>query len=89
MTEKTFKLQNIEKEIMPPKEQVNHPSHYGGDSTYECIKVLKSWLPAEEFKGFCRANAIKYLCRVGKKDNEIQELEKARWYIDELIKSLK
>lgn len=42
MTEKTFKLQNIEKEIMPPKEQVNHPSHYGGDSTYECIKVLKS-----------------------------------------------
>ena len=30
------------------KEMVNHPSHYGGDTTYECIKVLKAWMSKEE-----------------------------------------
>lgn len=70
------------------KELVNHPKHYGGDSDYECIKVLKAWNTEDEFKGFCKDNAIKYLCRLGKKDNELQELKKAHWYLDELIKYL-
>lgn len=76
----------LESQIMPPKEQVNHPKHYGGDTTYECIKVLKAWNSSEEFIGFCKDNAIKYLCRSGKKDETLQEYKKARWYIDELIK---
>ena len=78
----------LESQIMPPKEQVNHPKHYGGDTTYECIKVLKAWNSPEEFIGFCKDNAIKYLCRSGKKDETLQEYKKARWYIDELIKYL-
>ena len=53
------------------KEFVNHPQHYGGDTTYECIKVLKAWNTPEEFLAFCKDNAIKYLCRVGKKDADI------------------
>lgn len=76
----------LESQIMPPKEQVNHPKHYGGDTIYECIKVLKAWNTPEEFIGFCKDNAIKYLCRSGKKDEVLQEYKKARWYIDELIK---
>ena len=67
------------------KEMVNHPSHYGGDTTYECIKVLKAWMSKEEYQGFLRGNAIKYLCRTGKKDAEIQELNKAKWYLEKLI----
>lgn len=66
-------------------EKVDHPLHYGGDTEYECIKVLKAWLTPEQYKGFLRGNAVKYLCRVGKKDGEKQELEKARWYISKLI----
>lgn len=69
------------------KEMVNHPNHYGGDTTYECIKVLKAWLPKEAYRGFLRGNAIKYLCRVGKKDNELQELKKVAWYVQKLIES--
>lgn len=67
------------------KEEVNHPARYGGDSAYECIKVLKAWLPESEYRGFLRGNAIKYICRLGKKDDCIQELKKARWYIERLI----
>lgn len=69
------------------KENVNHPKHYGGDTPYECIKVLKAWVSDEEYKGFLRCNAIKYLCRAGKKDETVQELKKASWYINKLIES--
>lgn len=69
------------------KEEVNHPERYGGDTTYECIKVLKAWVSDEEYKGFLRCNAIKYLCRAGKKDGIVQELKKSVWYINKLIES--
>lgn len=70
---------------MENKEAVNHPKHYGGDTPYECIKVLKAWMSEEAYEGFLRGNAIKYLCRVGKKDEEVQELKKAKWYLEKLI----
>lgn len=69
------------------KEMVNHPKHYGGDTQYECIKVLKAWLSPDEYKGFLKGNAIKYLCRTGKKDETTQELKKALWYIQKLIEA--
>lgn len=67
------------------KEEVNHPERYGGDTTYECVKVLEAWMSPEEYKGFLKGNAIKYLCRAGKKDEIVQELKKADWYINKLI----
>jgi len=67
------------------KSVISHPDRYGGDTTYECIKVLEAWMPAEQYKGFLRGNAIKYLCRVGKKDETVQELKKAKWYLEKLI----
>jgi len=70
------------------QEMVNHPSHYGGDTTYECIKVLKAWLTPDEYRGFLKGNAIKYLCRVGKKDEALQELNKVTWYVDQLKKEV-
>ena len=64
---------------------VNNPEHYGGkDNIYESIKVIEAW-----GLGFCLGNAVKYISRAGKKDPEklIEDLEKARWYVDrEIIK---
>lgn len=67
------------------KSVISHPERYGGDTTYECIKVLEAWLPPEQYKGFLRGNALKYLCRVGKKDETVQELKKSKWYLEKLI----
>jgi hypothetical protein len=67
------------------KSVISHPERYGGDTTYECIKVLEAWLPPDQYKGFLRGNALKYLCRVGKKDETVQELKKAKWYLEKLI----
>ena len=76
-------METIDKE--KDKSVISHPERYGGDTTYECIKVLEAWLPPEQYKGFLRGNALKYLCRVGKKDETVQELKKARFYLDKYI----
>lgn len=62
-------------------EQVNHPEHYGGDTTYEVIKCMEAWAPRDAL-GFCRMSAIKYLARAGKKDPEGEQTDydKAAWY---------
>jgi hypothetical protein len=68
-----------------PRHAVDHPAHYGGDTTYEVIKVIEAWE-----LGFCLGNAVKYIARAGKKHPErtVEDLEKARWYIDRELKSL-
>ena len=66
------------------KESVNHPAHYGGaDNPYEAIKVIEAW-----DLGFCLGNAVKYISRAGKKNDLVEDLKKARWYIDREISNL-
>ena len=67
------------------KEIINHPSHYGGNTTYECIKVIEAWN-----LDFHLGNVIKYISRNGKKSScKIEDLEKAAWYLERKIKNLK
>ena len=69
------------------KETVNHPEYYGGkDNIYEVIKVIESW-----DLDFCLGNTIKYISRAGvkNKEKEIEDLEKAKWYLNRKIQQLK
>lgn len=69
------------------KDAVNHPEHYGGeDNLYEAIKVIEAWK-----LGFHLGNTVKYISRAGKKDTskELQDLEKALWYLQRRIENLK
>ena len=71
----------------PNVDMVNHPSHYtqGG---IECIDCIKSATVGKVgIEAFCVGNAIKYLFRYEEK-NGIEDVKKARWYIDRLIKEL-
>ena len=70
---------------------VNHPHHYTSHpSGVECIQITRHYC-------FAIGNAIKYLWRAGlkqdvgtpPKEKEIQDLEKAIWYINDRIKQLK
>jgi hypothetical protein len=63
---------------------VNNPAHYGGaDNPYEAIKVIEAW-----GLGFCLGNTVKYISRAGKKDDVLQDLKKARWYLDREITNM-
>ena len=67
---------------MPVADAVEHPSHYTSHpSGVECIQVT-------EHMGFCVGNAVKYLWRAGLKGPTLEDLKKARWYIDREIARL-
>lgn len=66
------------------QEAVNHPDHYGGaDNPYEAIKVIEAW-----GLNFNLGNAIKYICRYKRKALSLEDLKKARWYIDREIQNM-
>ena len=67
---------------------VNHLSHYNAGKI-ECIEALESATAGLcGIEAICTANAIKYLWR-WKLKNGVQDLEKAKWYIDKLIEKQK
>lgn len=63
-------------------EAVNHPAHYGGDSPYEVIKVAEAWGFDDDAYLF---NVLKYIARAGKKGSKLEDLKKARFYLDRKI----
>jgi len=68
----------------PANDPVNHPSHYT-DGKIEVIDFIED----KKF-GYCLGNAIKYISRAGKKskETEIEDLQKAVWYINRRISEL-
>jgi len=64
---------------------VNHPSHYaeGWSNGAEVIDITENL-------NFNRGNAVKYIARAGRKDamKTVEDLKKARWYIDRELKRL-
>ncbi|MBQ1792327.1 MAG: DUF3310 domain-containing protein [Oscillospiraceae bacterium] len=65
-------------------DMVNHPSHYT-DGNIEVIDFIE-----DKKLNYHRGNALKYLCRAGKKDpaKEVEDLQKAIWYINREIQRL-
>lgn len=77
------KAQFIVSDFENHSDPVNHPSHYK-TGKYECIDVMEEALGRDAVKGFCLCNSFKYLYRA-KKKNGLEDLKKARWYLDKLI----
>ena len=64
---------------------VDHPDHYQ-TSSIECIDAIEAAVEGlDSIEAFNVGTAIKYLWRFKKKGTPIEDLEKAKWYIDRLI----
>ena len=59
---------------------VNRPSHYAEGRQYEPISVIEDWQ-----LGYHLGNALKYISRAGRKSDRLEDLKKARWYLDREI----
>lgn len=72
--------------IQQTHDPVNHPSHYttGG---IETIDFLQAKLGREGFEGYLAGNVLKYITRYRHK-NGLEDLRKARWYLDRLIEEV-
>ena len=72
------------KELQEIKNNVDHPKHYT-NGKHECIDIIED--VTKELKGLeavCTANVIKYMWR-WKLKNGVEDLKKARWYLNKLI----
>lgn len=81
--------QKIPENTDTKEDLVNHPNHYKSSSGLEVIDVIKAF--TEDLVGVeatNTGNVLKYICR-WKKKNGLQDLEKAKWYLEDLIKEVK
>ena len=73
---------NCEKETKPNKhDNVNHPKHYEGHCSIECIDNMRLIFGNQNVTDYCMVNAYKYLSR-HKYKNGYEDLKKAKWYLD-------
>ena len=61
------------------KEMVDHPSHYNSGNI-EVIDAIEDWE-----LNFCEGNVIKYVARHRHKGEPLEDLKKAKWYLERLI----
>ncbi len=76
-------------EDYPPsvdKDMVNSPSHYN-QSGIECIAAIQAAL-GPNFKYYLQGNIMKYLWRFDYKGRPLEDLEKAKWYLNSLLEDV-
>ena len=96
MEEQDMVYEDFSTEMNRPKlspkyaaDNVNNPIHYNKNSHgIECIQAIRAALTDEEFRGYCKGNVLKYTWRENYK-NKVEDLEKASWYLNKLIESIK
>ncbi len=64
------------------EDEVNNPRHYT-QGEIECIDAMRSALTEEEFRGYCKGAAFKYIWRERHKGGN-QSLQKAVWYLEKI-----
>ena len=65
-------------------DNVNHPKHYEGSTSIECIEAMIIVFGKQAVYDFCKCNAFKYLWRY-KDKNGIEDLNKADWYYEKAM----
>lgn len=76
------KLKYLDTAEKPTPDMVNHPPHYTSHpSGVECIDITRHMT-------FNLGNVVKYLWRADEKGSTVEDLKKARWYLDDEIKRL-
>jgi len=63
---------------------VNSPSHYKSGGI-EAIEGIEASMGPEAYAGYLKGNILKYMWRYERKGKPIEDLKKARWYLDRLI----
>ena len=66
--------------LTPKHDPVNHPAHYTQHpSGVECVTIT-------QHMSFCLGNAVKYIWRADLKADALEDLRKARWYIEQELR---
>jgi hypothetical protein len=87
-----------DREVIPIREQAEaqsdhdpvSPPHYKGqgDVDIECIDAIEAALTPEEFRGYLKGTAFKYIWRLGKKGPSLVDARKHHWFSHKLVSTL-
>ena len=83
---KMLEAEQVGKEAYGNMDMVNSPPHYN-QTGIECIHAISA-ATDEGFKYYLQGNIMKYLWRFDYKDKPIEDLQKAKWYLDKLIEEV-
>jgi|TARA_S200002703_G_scaffold678_2_gene1219 hypothetical protein len=77
---------NMQSDNIEMSNMVDHPPHYNATSI-ETIDIIQS-VTKDGFEAYLQGNILKYVCRYKYKQNAVEDLEKARWYLNRLIETV-
>ena len=69
---------------LPEVDLINSPPHYT-QASIECIDAIAAALSEDEFRGFVKGNALKYIWRSELKGESVENIKKAIWYLNRLV----
>ena len=79
-------MSEIRRELGQNYDYIDHPAHYN-QGGIETIDYIKSCLTKEEYIGYLKGTVLKYISRLGKKHDDLQDAKKAMWYLNKLIQA--
>jgi|TARA_R110001583_G_scaffold140216_1_gene292405 hypothetical protein len=68
---------------------VNNPPHYNIGGDIECVDYIKQVLGVDGFISYCQGNMIKYQHRHRYKLKPVEDMEKAQWYLNRMLETMK
>ena len=74
-------------EVADVVDVVNSPSHYKSGGI-EAIEGIEASMGPEAYAGYLKGNIMKYMWRYERKGKPVEDLKKARWYLDRLIQKV-
>ncbi|MDB4278728.1 DUF3310 domain-containing protein [Deltaproteobacteria bacterium] len=77
-------LDEAEKELEEEEDMVGAPKHYN-TGNIECIDAIEESMSSVAFKGYLKGNCMKYLWRYDYKGKQVEDLQKAQWYLAKLL----
>ena len=77
-------LDEAEKELEEEEDMVGSPKHYN-TGNIECIEAIEESMSSVAFKGYLKGNCMKYLWRYDYKGKQVEDLQKAQWYLAKLL----
>jgi hypothetical protein len=73
-----------EDKVLHKIDNVNNPEHYN-TGNIECIEAIAESMSNEQFRGYLKGNCMKYLWRYDYKGKQVEDLQKAQWYLAKLL----
>ena len=87
VNEQTGEVRPLDDYVKSVFDPVEKPQHYNSGGI-EAITAIEGSMDPAAFAGYLKGNIMKYMWRYEKKEKPIEDLKKARWYLDRLISAL-